>query len=103
MYTCSLYPDAIAIIKGGAEFPNITGEVLFYQADAAVLVVVNISGLPQTSSGFSPFTFTRGIPVLGKPFLPRKVTTTPQRHPIPATPATFLPFSFAQARRTCPF
>ena len=60
MYTCPLHPDAAAFVNGGAEFPNTTGEVLFYQADSAVLVAANISNLPQTPSGFFAFHIHEG-------------------------------------------
>jgi len=42
-------PDAVALIKGGADAPDLSGRVLFYQKRGGVLVVADISGLPQNS------------------------------------------------------
>ena len=39
-------PNALAVIKGGRDFPNIRGQVYFYQINAGVIVVAKISGLP---------------------------------------------------------
>ena len=50
MYRC---PDAVARIKGGADAPQLSGEVRFYQQCGSVLVVADISGMPNCSeSGF---------------------------------------------------
>ncbi len=39
-------PKAVAMIKGGAEFPNISGAVLFYETAYGTLVAAEICGLP---------------------------------------------------------
>ncbi len=39
-------PNALAVIKGGREFPNIRGQIFFYQTKAGVVVVAKVSGLP---------------------------------------------------------
>ncbi len=45
--------EASSYIKGGPDVPDLFGEVRFYQKHEGVLVVVNISNLPQNnSSGF---------------------------------------------------
>lgn len=41
-------PNAAAVIKGSANFPNITGVVRFYQTRKGVLVRAEISGLPTS-------------------------------------------------------
>ena len=45
-------PDAVAVVKGGAENRAISGSVELYQAKGGVLVMAEISGLP---SGKGPF------------------------------------------------
>lgn len=40
-------PDAAAKIRGGADYPSISGDVSFYQTPVGVLVSVQIRGLPQ--------------------------------------------------------
>ena len=41
--------DAVAIIKGSAEFPGIRGLVRFYQTENGVYVITSVSGLPKGS------------------------------------------------------
>lgn len=41
--------DAVAIIKGSAEFPGIRGLVRFYQTDNGVYVITYVTGLPKGS------------------------------------------------------
>lgn len=49
----STQPDAVALISGGEDAPNLTGLVRFYQERGRVLVVVEVFGLPQDSeTGF---------------------------------------------------
>lgn len=43
-------PGAFAEISGNPEFPSISGRVDFYQLQKGVLVVAEISGLPQEDS-----------------------------------------------------
>ena len=53
MYCCPSCPDAVARITGGADAPQLCGEVRFYQEYGNVLVVANISGMPICSeTGF---------------------------------------------------
>ncbi len=52
MYCCPACPHAAAQIKGGAQTPQVTGEVRFYQECGAVLVVADISGMPTGETGF---------------------------------------------------
>ena len=53
MYRYGVCPDAVAQIKGRSDAPRISGQVRFYQEHGRVLVVADISGLPQNSeTGF---------------------------------------------------
>ncbi len=45
-------PVAEATIRGGIEYPKLTGKIKFYQKRNAVLVVADIQGLPQTATNF---------------------------------------------------
>lgn len=61
MYRCSNRPDAVAYVKGGADAPNISGQVQFYQEPKSVLVVADVAGLPQNSeTGFFGFHIHEG-------------------------------------------
>lgn len=53
-------PYAKADIKGGKEYPTLSGEVLFYRLQNCVLVVASIENLPQTKSGFFAFHLHEG-------------------------------------------
>lgn len=44
----STCPDAAAQIRGGVDAPHISGQIRFYQECGRVLVVAELSGLPQT-------------------------------------------------------
>ena len=53
MYNDMDRPDAVAYVRGGDEAPDLLGEVQFYQRRKGVLVVANVSGLPQNGgTGF---------------------------------------------------
>lgn len=42
-------PDAVAVVLGSEDYPEISGEVLFYQLQNGVLVVAEVDGLPYYS------------------------------------------------------
>ena len=42
--------DAVAIIKGSADYPGIRGLARFYQTDLGVYVITSVTGLPSGSS-----------------------------------------------------
>lgn len=65
---CKMKPTARAIIKGNSEYPEIRGEVLFYQLKRSVLVSAKISGLPKNSSGFHGFHIHEGKSCEGENF-----------------------------------
>lgn len=50
MHCVSTCPDAVAVIQGGSEAPRLSGQVRFYQEQKRVLVVADLSCLPQNSS-----------------------------------------------------
>lgn len=52
MHKRPLHPAAIAHIRGGADNPTLIGTVRFYQFHKGVLVVTDLCGLPENSSGF---------------------------------------------------
>ena len=43
----SMSPHAVALLRGGATYPKITGIVRFYQTEKGVLVATEVSGLPE--------------------------------------------------------
>lgn len=47
MYAESARPDAVARLRGGEEASRIWGEVKFYQTRSGVLVIADVSGLPE--------------------------------------------------------
>lgn len=86
-------PEAMAIIRGNQEYPQITGMVRFYQATKGVLVAVEIMGLPQgkemCSSPFFGFHIHEGGMCSGdegEPFAHAKAHYNPGncRHPFHA-------------------
>ncbi|MBQ3252525.1 MAG: superoxide dismutase family protein [Oscillospiraceae bacterium] len=62
-------PDAVAQIIGGAEAPQLSGCVQFYQENGCVLIVAKISGLPRVSgTGFFGFHIHQGTSCAGTDF-----------------------------------
>ncbi len=41
-------PNAVALIKGSAQYPRISGEMRFYNTTDGVITAVQITGLPRT-------------------------------------------------------
>lgn len=69
MQHCAKRPDAVARICGGADAPQLTGWVQFYQERGCVLVVTRISGLPkQSKTGFFGFHIHQGADCSGTDF-----------------------------------
>lgn len=69
MRTCSDRPDAVARVRGGPDAPCLSGEVQFYQKSQGVLVIANISGLPQgNNSGFFALHIHEGGSCCGEGF-----------------------------------
>ena len=76
-------PVAEAIIRGGNEYPELTGKIKFYQKRNAVLVVADIQGLPQTSTGFFGFHIHEGKSCGGTNFEETKGHYNPTNVPHP--------------------
>lgn len=53
-------PSAVACIKGGEKYPELTGTVQFFPRRAGTLVVADIRGLPDTDTGFFAFHIHEG-------------------------------------------
>lgn len=69
MRYCAKMPDAVARITGGAEAPQLSGCVEFYQENRCVLIVAKISGLPADSeTGFFGFHIHQGNTCNGADF-----------------------------------
>lgn len=69
MFRYSSRPDAVAYVRGGADAPNINGQVRFYQEPNSVLVVADVAGLPQNSkTGFFGFHIHEGSSCAGAGF-----------------------------------
>lgn len=69
MHCISACPDGVAVICGGEEAPRLTGLVKFYQEKGRVLVVTELSGLPQeNASGFFAFHIHEGGACRGEMF-----------------------------------
>lgn len=62
-------PDAVAKICGGAEAPQLTGCIAFYQESGCVLIETKVSGLPMESeTGFFGFHIHQGESCSGADF-----------------------------------
>ena len=65
----SACPDATARIQGGADAPFLSGQIKFYQENGRVLVVTELTGLPQNSkTGFCAMHIHDGASCSGKDF-----------------------------------
>ena len=70
MVRCPACPNAIARIKGGADAPHLSGEVRFYQECGNVLVVADISGMPNCGeTGFFALHIHEGGSCAGEGFV----------------------------------
>ena len=61
MFRNKSVPKAIAEIKGNRDYPDLRGEVRFFEKNGMVLVIADIKGLPKTNrSGFFAFHIHEG-------------------------------------------
>lgn len=67
MTDCPHRPNAVAFVRGGRDFPDLWGEVRFYQKAKGVWVVAHIWGLPQ-DAGFLGFHIHEGSHCTGVDF-----------------------------------
>lgn len=68
MQFCRKHPDAVARLQGGAEAPQLIGCVRFYHECGCVLIVAQISGLPESETGFFGFHIHQGQNCSGADF-----------------------------------
>lgn len=64
----TMYPKAIARIRGGREYPQLSGMVRFFQRNDGVIVEAEIFGLPKTEAGFFGFHIHEGGRCSGEAF-----------------------------------
>ena len=64
----SVYPDAVARIRGGREYPQLSGMVRLSQRRDGVLIEVHAAGLPRTETGFFAFHIHQGGSCTGVDF-----------------------------------
>ena len=84
MQNCFPRPDAVAYMKGGPGAPDLSGQVRFYQERGRVLVVADISGLPQgNESGFFALHIHEGGGCGGEGFADTKGHYNPDQEPHP--------------------
>lgn len=77
-------PHAIAHIQGGADAPNLFGQVNFYQEKHGVLVEATIRRLPESDSGFFGFHIHDGSRCGGTDFSETGSHYNPNETPHPA-------------------
>lgn len=60
--------SAVAVIRGDRKNPLLKGKVRFYQRPGGVLVVAEVSGLPNSQDGFFGFHIHDGSSCMGEGF-----------------------------------
>lgn len=68
MGVCQRCPDGVAYICGGVDAPRISGRVEFYQEKNKVRIVADITGLPESGTGFFGFHIHQGESCSGLEF-----------------------------------
>lgn len=64
----NMCPKAIARIRGGREYPQLSGMVRFFQRNDGVIMEVEVNGLPTTETGFFGFHIHEGDSCTGEDF-----------------------------------
>ncbi len=64
----SVLPFAVADIRGSEAYPNLNGQVRFYQRRHCVLVEATVQGLPVNKTGFFGFHIHAGDSCAGEGF-----------------------------------
>lgn len=64
----AMLPYAVADIRGSEAYPNLRGQVRFYQRRRCVLVEANVRGLPANETGFFGFHIHEGGSCAGDGF-----------------------------------
>lgn len=76
-------PAAVARIQGGSELPDVIGSVKFYDTRTGVLVVADVSGLPQSCPGFYAMHIHEGRVCTGEGFSDTAGHYNPTKAPHP--------------------
>lgn len=63
-----VFPNAVADIRGAENYPNLRGQVRFYQRRYCVLVEATVQGLPANQTGFFGFHIHEGDNCAGEGF-----------------------------------
>ncbi|MBR1533231.1 MAG: superoxide dismutase family protein [Ruminococcus sp.] len=84
MMQCNRRPNAKAFIQGSEQFPELRGEVLFYQERDGALISARVRGLPKNETGFYGFHIHEGDSCNGKGFPDAKGHYNPKDHPHPS-------------------
>ena len=80
----TISPNAIAIIRGSDAYPNLCGQVRFYQRRHLVMVEADIRGLPNTETGFFGFHIHAGDSCSGADFADTGSHYNPATSPHPS-------------------
>ena len=77
-------PNAVAIIRGSENYPDLNGEIKFYQHKHCVSVEANVQGLPETQTGFFGFHIHAGDNCTGENFAYTGSHYNPENMPHPS-------------------
>lgn len=77
-------PHAVADIRGSETYPNLRGQVRFYQRQHCVLVESTVQGLPDTDTGFFGFHIHAGNNCAGDGFPNTSSHYNPTKAPHPS-------------------
>lgn len=84
MHAEAARPDAVARLRGGKEVNRVWGEVKFYQTRSGVLVIADVSGLPEgDGNGFFALHIHEGDSCGGEGFEETKGHYNPTQAPHP--------------------
>lgn len=79
-----ILPNAVAIIRGSDDYPNLRGQVRFYRRRNCVLVEATVRGLPTTDTGFFGFHIHTGESCTGADFAGTRSHYNPTEAPHPS-------------------
>ncbi|MBR6515165.1 MAG: superoxide dismutase family protein [Clostridia bacterium] len=77
-------PDAVCLIRGGRDAPGLLGKISFFQNKKSVSIQADISGLPESISGFFGFHIHEGISCKGDNFADTGGHYNPKGRPHPS-------------------
>ena len=64
----SMCPKAIATVDGGEDYPGLKGMVRFFRSSNGTILEVEVTGLPETDTGFFALHIHEGKSCSGKDF-----------------------------------